>query len=76
MSDNIRTNKVIRGLVDRHKKKIKELTEAIKTLQGACHHEGASKVYKGDTGNWCPSDNHYWIEFKCPHCDKFWTENQ
>lgn len=32
--------------------------------------------YCGDTGNWDPNDNHYWVDFRCEDCGKQWSEEQ
>lgn len=45
-------------------------------MQNECEHPNVTKTAKADTGNWCPQDDSYWYEFRCPDCSKFWTENQ
>lgn len=45
-------------------------------LQNQCNHVNVDKTYKGNSGNYDPSANSYWIEFKCSDCGKFWTEDQ
>lgn len=50
--------------------------EAIKHIQNNCEHKNVDKKYRGDIGNWCPSDDRYWIEYTCRDCNKFWTEDQ
>lgn len=45
----------------------------ILAYQTKCKHPNASKKECGDTGNWCPSDDRYWTEYKCPDCLKFWS---
>lgn len=32
--------------------------------------------YRGNTGNYDPSSDCYWVEFKCPICGDYWTESQ
>ena len=48
----------------------------LKSLQEECTHPSLIGVFKADTGNWCPSDDAYWVDFKCPDCGKHWTEDQ
>ena len=45
-------------------------------LQNECEHPNVTKTAKADTGNFCPQDDSYWYEFRCPDCGKFWTEPQ
>lgn len=45
-------------------------------LQDTCTHPNASEKHRGDTGNYDPTADCYWIEYKCPDCDKFWTVDQ
>lgn len=45
-------------------------------LQASCDHPGLISTKKSDTGNYDPSNNCHWIEFKCPNCGKFWREVQ
>lgn len=45
-------------------------------LQEKCPHPDVSKKYCGNTGNYDPSADSYWIEFRCPDCKKFWTVEQ
>jgi hypothetical protein len=61
---------------DKIKAKINEWTVKLRELEQACPHTNVSRKAKADTGNWCPSDDTYWYEFKCPDCGKFWIEDQ
>lgn len=49
---------------------------AERDLQEICQHPSATKVNKGDTGNWDRSQDSYWRECKCPDCGKQWNEDQ
>lgn len=49
---------------------------AERDLQALCQHPSATKVNKGDTGNWDRSQDSYWRECKCPDCGKQWNEDQ
>lgn len=51
-----------------------ELAE--KELQDLCLHLNVSKKYQGSSGNYDPTADSYWIEFRCPDCKKFWTKDQ
>jgi len=57
-------------------KKAEVIRQQINDLQVECAHTGVKKEYKGNTGNWDPNDNCYWINFSCPDCGKFWREDQ
>lgn len=52
------------------------LNNELTILRSKCKHKNRTKKYKSDTGNWCISDDSYWIEFRCEDCGKFWSEDQ
>jgi hypothetical protein len=58
------------------KKRRLKISDEIEALRNLCRHDGATKVAKANTGNYDPSSDCYWYEFKCPTCEKFWTEDQ
>lgn len=66
--------------VQRKRKSIYEkqvrLSEELHELQVLCTHPNVSKTYKGNTGNYDPSADSYWIDWKCPDCDKYWMTDQ
>lgn len=41
-----------------------------------CRHYDLTGEYGANTGNWCASDDYYWVDFSCPNCGKRWTEDQ
>lgn len=45
-------------------------------LQKQCNHVNVDETYKGNSGNYDPSADSYWIEYKCSDCGKFWREDQ
>lgn len=59
-------------------KKIKKLNKELMEIQDECSHpKHALKIKKcGDSGNYDPSDDRYWIEYHCTLCDKRWDEDQ
>lgn len=59
--------------IDRREDKLAK--ELIK-LQSLCNHPNVKKEYKSNTGNYDPSADSYWIEFRCPDCRKRWIEEQ
>ena len=66
-----------------YKKKHQVLTKLLGRIysritknQQDCPHEGLVGKYEANTGNWCASDDRYWVEFSCPDCGKRWTEDQ
>ena len=66
----------IRRLRLRAEARIARQVEVIKELQDRCDHQAAVKTYKGNTGNYDPSADSYWIDWDCPHCGKKWTTDQ
>lgn len=38
-------------------------------LQDECEHPLYTAKYGGDSGNWCSSDDSYWVDLHCPDCD-------
>lgn len=61
------------GTIQKHQTK---WDAAERELQNLCKHPNADKKYNGSTGNWDRNDDSYWIEYKCPDCDKRWSEDQ
>lgn len=45
-------------------------------LQSICAHDNVDKKYKGNSGNYDPTCDAYWIEWKCPDCGKYWITDQ
>ena len=62
--------------VKRVKDDISGLYRLLVHIQNNCPHEGLVGEYKGNTGNWDRNDDSYWVDFRCPVCEKFWTEDQ
>ena len=52
------------------------LAQELAALQAACTHPSVNKKYCGNTGNYDPSADSYWIEFSCPDCRKKWITDQ
>ena len=68
---------VSREKIDALKERIRHTQECIRRIQDTeCVHVGLTGKYRANTGNYCPEDDSYWVEFKCPRCDKQWTEEQ
>ncbi len=62
--------------ITRLKDKIQKARQEITVIQDACpHHRLVGKFYS-DTGNYCSSDDSYWVELECPECQKFWRTDQ
>lgn len=49
------------------------LLKEINLLQSECTHPDVKVTDHGNTGNYDPSADCYWQEFKCPDCGKFWS---
>jgi hypothetical protein len=54
---------------------LEALKQALEDIQSKCSHLQVEKTHGGDTGNYDPSNDHYWTEFHCLVCDKRWTED-
>jgi hypothetical protein len=59
--------------IEKHQNK---WADAEKELRKVCNHPAADKKYCGTSGNYDPTADSYWIEYRCPDCGKFWTEDQ
>lgn len=55
------------------KKIIRRLNEEIVQLQNNCPHDKKIGTYGANTGNWCKSDDDYWISVTCLDCEKSYT---
>lgn len=66
--------------VQRKRKSIYEkqvrLSEELYELQTTCTHPMPNKKYDGNTGNYDPSADSYWIDWDCPDCGHRWTTDQ
>jgi hypothetical protein len=62
-----------RASIERREEKLAD--ELIK-LRSVCSHLNVTKEHKSNTGNYDPSADSYWIDFRCPDCGKRWTEDQ
>lgn len=60
--------------------KIAEYNVKLSELRKECGENGhdgkLTGKYRGNTGNYDPSADSYWVEFKCPVCGDHWTESQ
>ncbi|TAJ97139.1 MAG: hypothetical protein EPO10_28835 [Reyranella sp.] len=69
---------VLQGLIRKASDEIREKMSAIlkeqSELQKACSHPNVTKDHKSNAGNYDPSSDAYWTDFRCPDCHKFWTE--
>lgn len=55
-------------------KRMNKATEDMRQLQKDCQHDNVKQEYKSDTGNYDPSMDMYWVEFRCEDCQAFWVE--
>lgn len=65
----VRRAKTIETNIVKWDKKLEE-------LQTICTHPAVDKRHNSNIGNYDPSADCYWTEYKCLDCGKFWTENQ
>ena len=56
--------------------RINELYDHIEQLRLACTHPDKTGECKGNTGNYDPSADSYWIDWYCPDCGKKWMTDQ
>lgn len=42
-------------------------------LQETCPHVDLSGEYDSNNGNWCSSDDSYWLHLHCNDCSKVWN---
>ena len=70
------TPKQIRSKVQRLYDKCAALYHQIEELKGICEHPDVTKKFEGSSGNYDPSNDAYWIVWKCPDCGKRWTTDQ
>jgi len=54
---------------------IQEVVDAIQVLQQElkeyrqqCDHTDINYMYESNTGNWCESDDSYWLKVHCNNC--------
>ena len=66
------------SIVKKLQNEIKYLQNQIREIQNECSHPESClvKEYKGNTGNYDPTADCYWINFHCKLCDKKWSEDQ
>lgn len=64
------------GIIDKYKQQIKEITEIINRIQDECNHPSIvlTKTHGSNIGNYDPSADCYWTDFRCSLCEKEWTE--
>lgn len=48
----------------------------LRLLQGSCSHPTPTYEDKGSTGNYDPSADAHWTDWRCPDCGLFWTTGQ
>lgn len=70
------TQDKIRDKMDKLISKEDKIAAKMLKLQSQCQHPNVNKQYNGNIGNYDPTADSYWIEFKCPDCDKRWNEDQ
>lgn len=66
------TPKQIRNKLIRLYGKERIVRDEIEQLRASCPHENLVGEYRGNTGNWCPQDDSWWINAHCKDCDKQW----
>ena len=80
----------LKKAVEKERNKIKKATAKIHELQSQClcntepgsdwrnfyYPDYVKVVHKSDTGNWCKSDDSYWIDCDCSICGRHWVAPQ
>lgn len=61
--------------VQHHQNVIDRSQEVIDAMREECPHPPyfRSKKNGSNTGNWCPQDDTYWVDYSCAACGKQWT---
>lgn len=49
------------------------LNQELLTLREACPHLDKTGKHGANTGNWCSTDDDYWISAECCDCGRTWT---
>lgn len=63
--------------LERIRDKIQLLRAEVKIIQDdMCGHVNFKKQYKGNTGNYDPHADSYWIEWECEDCGKMMNTEQ
>jgi hypothetical protein len=62
--------------IAKQRAKIAKAIAKIESIREECDHIGVHVKYDADTGNYCKQDDSYWIYWRCPICDKYWTTDQ
>jgi len=70
------TRKQIKKRLEEIKKKYQLARLEELKLQTACPHADLTYVYLGSTGNYDPSADSTWIDWKCSDCEKQWRTPQ
>lgn len=63
----------IKEKVERILTMAERLNSELKKLREECLHPNKTGKYGSCEGNWCKSDDDYWISAHCPDCKKDWT---
>lgn len=63
----------IREQVERINTMRSRLQRELFAIQDACPHTTKTGKYGANTGNWCASDDDYWISVQCSDCKHTWT---
>jgi hypothetical protein len=66
------------GIVFKLKNDIRAIEARIADIQENCSHPSEALTDKAgaNTGNYCPGDDSYWVDFHCHLCDKKWREDR
>lgn len=67
--------KKIKNRVEKIKQKIEQLSFELADIREQCKHPNLITKHGADRGNYDPSLDRYWIDYKCPDCGKFWTQD-
>ena len=77
VSMNSYTPKRIASMVRKNTEKRKVLNDQLKDIQdNLCQHINFTKKYGGNSGNYDPSADSYWIDWECQDCGKHMTTDQ
>lgn len=74
MNELTKTDEQIKYFIELKQKKIEDCKLDILKLQKICPHNNLEYIHGSNTGNYDPTQDIYWVEYRCNICKKHWTE--
>jgi hypothetical protein len=61
----------VKGLLNLIESTQNKLTD----YQDKCKHPNVTKTHGANTGNYDPTSDYYWTDFKCLDCNRWWRQD-